>query len=122
MLLARASWNVRRSIAAKMCIRALNLPDRGQIDGQAPASGVADHVHRLGRIVTSAQTPAVEYHECLAVERQVGARQPGKTNAFLRKSAFRSRARSSWLASNSWQGPRGSFYGFGFQQAASSQV
>jgi hypothetical protein len=66
-------------------IRALSLPDRGQIDGRTPTLGVADHVDRRGRIVTSAQAIAIKHHERLAVERQVGAREPGKTNAFCEK-------------------------------------
>jgi hypothetical protein len=67
--------------------------------------------------VTSAQTRAVEYHECLAVERQVGARQPGKTNAFcverLQESRSLELAGVELLA-----GPARVVYGFGFQQAA----
>jgi hypothetical protein len=33
---------------------------------------MADHVNRRGRIAAGAQARAVEYHERLAVERQVG--------------------------------------------------
>ena len=63
----------------------LRAADRRQIDCTAPPFGVADHVDRRGRIVTSTQARTVKHHKRLAVERQVGARQPGKTNALCEK-------------------------------------
>ena len=51
----------------------------------ASTSPRAGHVDRRGRIAAGAQAIAVEHHERLAVERQVGARQPGKTNALCEK-------------------------------------
>src|SRR5215472_16539892 len=57
----------------------LRPADRRQIDCTTPPLGVADDVDRRGRIVTPAQARTVKHPERQAIERQVGARQPGKT-------------------------------------------